>query len=627
MSPGSRTRDEVASCAGRPARRRPRGLVRRAASGADPRVLDVDVWGSFRSWPIRPIRPSREIVPDAVPAGVTHEGSPRPPWSRNPRVGAGALSERRRPAMPMRSPGAPRRGWRRRRSREPGEHPGELVRRARRRRGRAPSRSRRPSRPGCAGPRSRRSAAGGSRPRPGGPRPGARAAARPRRPASPADAGVDLVEHERRHVVQVGHARCGTRASCARARRPTRSSRAAAAFCPGDGREAELDALAPPTARAREPDPASTSIVGAGHAELAAARARAPRRARGAASVRPRVTTAAADRPARARTRSASSVELREPLVGRGERRPRARRCLPQEREHLLLASRRTCAAAPSGPTRRSRTSSSRAGSAASAFAVGADVARELGEPPRPGSALARPVPRRRGSSRGRLGERVRRGAAARRRSERLADERRLRLGRPLQQPLDVREPGLLDRQPLASRRRAGPPPRSRGPDTRAGRARARARASPPSSASSAARASRHRSHVLAVARRAATRCASPANRSRNPVWVAGDSSRCAWCCPCTSTSDAAELGERGGRSRAVRRPARCSCRRRSPSARAGPRRPRPTRAGAARSHRTAPGRGRPSRPRGRASCRPGSPERERQARPSPSSCRPRSRP
>ena len=132
--------------------------------------------------------------------------------------------------------------------------------------------------------------------------------------------------------------------------------------------------------------------------------------------------------------------------------------------------------------------------------------------------------------------------------------------------------------------------------------------------ASSASSAERHRATAPTPrdTRRGRRRCASPANRSRNPVWVVDDSSRCASCCPWTSTSAPAELRERGDG--------------RELSADAGAALPvgvdRPGQddlavlgpfTGARGAHRTAPGRVRPSRRRGRASVGPG-PQRQREA-------------
>ena len=300
--------------------------------------------GSFRDWPIRP---SERYVPARCPRAsrmrVAHGRR-----GRATQVGSGDVRSA--------GGGAAGCGCGRQEllrvgdgalaAREAREHPRELVdalvvgQRTHRRRPRVLLDA------GCGDPRSTRSAAGGSRPAPGVPRPGARAGGRPR--ARPRLRCRRPPRRTRASARRRGRpSRCDTRASSGRARRPTPSWRATTPSAPAMAR-AGARRPRPPTARAREPDPARPRSSAPGIPSCCSSRSSAAASA-GAASIRPRVRTAA------------RTCQVRSGPLGfrrsapRGARRPwRASTAAtmppagtPARRPPWL----RTCVAAPSGPT------------------------------------------------------------------------------------------------------------------------------------------------------------------------------------------------------------------------------------------------------------------------------------
>ena len=287
-------------------------------------------------------------------------------------------------------------------------------------------------------------------------RPSARRASRrpDREPCLPSDARVHLVEHERRHVVEVGH-HAATREHRARELATRRRLGERRCLLPRRRREPELDDLGP-----RRPELGGRIQLdrdrGAGHPELlqlALERRRERRRRIGPAPGE----NGGPDLQVRVGPFGFLG-QLRQALIGRGERRQPRRRLL-QERQHVGL--RRPVLALQPFQDRQAFTDLLETGGVGrQAFAVGTDVAGQLGE-------LVGQAPRSLGQSLGarvepsRLGERVRRGR--RRVAQRgVSRERLLRLRRRARAVARRARDEPPRRSAVPSRRRSGPPPRSR---------------------------------------------------------------------------------------------------------------------------------------------------------------------
>ena len=208
----------------------------------------------------------------------------------------------------------------------------------------------------------------------------ARAAARPR--ARPRRRCPRPPRRRRASARRRGRpARCGTRASCARARRPTRPWRAASGAWPAPGESSSSIALRAAAAPARsQRHRARPRTTGPRHPQLLQLAPRSPPRAPAPRPSARRVTAAArsaAEVGQRAPPRRSRSAQ---PLVGAVPSARAASTPPVEERQHLGLRRRRTCAASASRAAMRSRTSWSRAGSAARRLAIRAHVAGELRE-------------------------------------------------------------------------------------------------------------------------------------------------------------------------------------------------------------------------------------------------------
>ena len=263
-----------------------------------------------------------------------------------------------------------------------------------------------------------------------------------REPGLSADAGVDLVEDERRARRRGRPARCGTRASCARARRPRPPWPSGSGGLPGAAGEPQLDALGPCRPGGRERHRGRPATIAPGMPSSSSSRRSA------SASAEPRRPVPGVTTAERACDRLRRVVDLADRAPRAARRRPRAPRAAPTPRPGTRARRRRsprTCAAAlsarrcvhgpPAAAQGRRRVTRGRPG--------------RRGRAPRarpPGRCARSPrAPGFRVERRG-LVERARRDAE-RRRPPLVAASAASAAAATLEQPFDVAEPRLLGAQ------------------------------------------------------------------------------------------------------------------------------------------------------------------------------------